>query len=432
MMIGRDLAHLSTEARAGDCEASCSRLGPVLEGPPARRLVPIGSGEIVGLGGLDGQGQRELLLGLFGVLRDVRGDQDRRAAVAHRQPGRRAGRRLWLALVPEDRKSEGLMLSMSVRENLTLAALGACRAPAPSTAAAEDRGRRGSPRSAIKASSLDSPVGSLSGGNQQKVVLAKWLITKPRIILLNDPMRGIDVGTKQELYRADAHACRRGRPLLFYRTDHDELIGMCDRVVLYQGRVVRELTGEAMTEANMMAARSNIGDRSRIGRRAGPWGGPTERRRTIGAGRRSPSCLGAAQPRPPAAFCLFVILFLVFLSLHPRGFSSLVFDGRQSGRGARLRRDGADLARTDRRARSFDRCNTRAQQLRRLECRQRLACGGRAGRPPGARDRRRLWPAERGDRGLWPHPTDYRHARDGRRLHRHCLSLPTDPGRGDR
>ena len=86
---------------------------------------------------------------------------------------------------------------------------------------------------------------------------------------------------------------------------------------------------------------------------------------------------------------------------------------------------------TDRRARSFDWSNTRAQQLPRLECRQRVACGGRAGRPPRARDRRGLWPAERGDRGLWAHPTDYRHARDGCRLHRHRLSVATGPGRGD-
>jgi len=108
---------------------------------------------------------------------------------------------------------------------------------------------------AILAPSLDSPVGSLSGGNQQKVVLAKWLINEPRIILLNDPMRGIDVGTKQELYRVLRTLADQGVSILFYSTDHDELIGMCDKVVvLYQGRVVRELSGEAMTEANMMAA----------------------------------------------------------------------------------------------------------------------------------------------------------------------------------
>ena len=219
--------------------------------------LTIGSGEIVGLGGLDGQGQRELLLGLFGVLRETRGairinGQD----VALRSPADAQAAGLSLALVPEDRKSEGLMLSMSVRENLTLAALRRVSRGPLIDLAEETRIATQAVRDlAIKATSLDSPVGSLSGGNQQKVVLAKWLINKPRIILLNDPMRGIDVGTKQELYRVMRTLADQGVSILFYSTDHDELIGMCDKiVVLYQGRVVRELTGEAMTEANMMAA----------------------------------------------------------------------------------------------------------------------------------------------------------------------------------
>ena len=219
--------------------------------------LTIGRGEIVGLGGLDGQGQRELLLGLFGVLRETRGTirldgQD----VALRSPADAKAAGLSLALVPEDRKSEGLMLSMSVRENMTLAALRRVSRGLLIDLAKETRIATQAVRDlAIKAPSLDSPVGSLSGGNQQKVVLAKWLINEPRIILLNDPMRGIDVGTKQELYRVMRTLADQGVSILFYSTDHDELIGMCDKVVvLYQGRVVRELTGEAMTEANMMAA----------------------------------------------------------------------------------------------------------------------------------------------------------------------------------
>ena len=219
--------------------------------------LTIGRGEIVGLGGLDGQGQRELLLGLFGVLRETRGTirsdgQD----VALRSPADAKAAGLSLALVPEDRKSEGLMLSMSVRENMTLAALRRVSRGLLIDLAKETRIATQAVRDlAIMAPSLDSPVGSLSGGNQQKVVLAKWLINEPRIILLNDPMRGIDVGTKQELYRVLRTLADQGVSILFYSTDHDELIGMCDKVVvLYQGRVVRELSGEAMTEANMMAA----------------------------------------------------------------------------------------------------------------------------------------------------------------------------------
>jgi ribose transport system ATP-binding protein len=219
--------------------------------------LTIGRGEIVGLGGLDGQGQRELLLGLFGVLRETRGviRLDGRN-VTLRSPADAQAAGLSLALVPEDRKSEGLMLSMSVRQNMTLAALRRVSRGPLIALAEETRIATQAVRDlAIKAPSLDSPVGSLSGGNQQKVVLAKWLINQPRIILLNDPMRGIDVGTKQELYRVMRTLADQGVSILFYSTDHGELIGMSDKiVVLYQGRVVRELTGKAMTEANMMAA----------------------------------------------------------------------------------------------------------------------------------------------------------------------------------
>ena len=94
----------------------------------------------------------------------------------------------------------------------------------------------------IKIGSPDDAVSTLSGGNQQKVVIAKWLMTKPGIILLNDPTRGIDVGTKQEIYRLLRELADEGAAILFYSTDYDELIGSCDRVaILYDGRVVSEL-----------------------------------------------------------------------------------------------------------------------------------------------------------------------------------------------
>jgi len=260
MMIGRDLSRIYPPKPAAPAAARQTVLD-VSGFSWTNRLsdvtLTIGRGEIVGLGGLDGQGQRELLLGLFGVLRETRGTirldgQD----VALRSPADAKAAGLSLALVPEDRKSEGLMLSMSVRENMTLAALRRVSRGLLIDLAKETRIATQAIRDlAILAPSLDSPVGSLSGGNQQKVVLAKWLINEPRIILLNDPMRGIDVGTKQELYRVLRTLADQGVSILFYSTDHDELIGMCDKVVvLYQGRVVRELSGEAMTEANMMAA----------------------------------------------------------------------------------------------------------------------------------------------------------------------------------
>ena len=142
-----------------------------------------------------------------------------------------------MALIPEDRKTEGLMLPMTVRENLSFAALDQV-----SKGGIIDRDKEEELIDemvrllAIKTAGLDIPVGALSGGNQQKVVIAKWLMRKPRIILLNDPTRGIDVGTKQELYQLLRRLADAGAAILFYSTDYDELIGCCDRVlVLYDG-----------------------------------------------------------------------------------------------------------------------------------------------------------------------------------------------------
>jgi ribose transport system ATP-binding protein len=224
-----------------------------------RISLSIGAGEIVGLGGLDGQGQKSLLLALFGVLRGVTG----RLTVADREvrPGSpAAAKSVGIALVPEDRKTEGLMLPMSIADNLAIASLDAL-----STGPFIDTGRertaiqRAIARLQIKLDAASDAVSTLSGGNQQKVVLAKWLMTDPRIILLNDPTRGIDVGTKQELYRLMRELADQGAAILFYSTDYDELIGCCDRVVImYDGRIVRELEGDDLTETNIVASSLNV------------------------------------------------------------------------------------------------------------------------------------------------------------------------------
>ena len=112
---------------------------------------------------------------------------------------------------------------------------------------------------AIRSAGTEIPVGSLSGGNQQKVVIAKWLMGKPRIILLNDPTRGIDVGTKAEIYQLLRKLAAGGAAIIFYSTDYDELIGCCDRVlVLYDGAVKRVLVGEQITERALISSALNI------------------------------------------------------------------------------------------------------------------------------------------------------------------------------
>jgi ribose transport system ATP-binding protein len=221
----------------------------------------IGKGEVVGLGGLDGQGQRELLLALFGVLRATTGSiAIDGAEVAIDSPAAARASGVGMSLIPEDRKTEGLMLPMTVRENLSFATLDRI-----STAGVIDRVREQDlidemvKLLAIKTAGIDAPVGALSGGNQQKVVIAKWLMRRPRIILLNDPTRGIDVGTKQEIYQLLRRLADDGAAILFYSTDYDELIGCCDRVlVLYDGRIVSELSGDAMTEHALVASALNV------------------------------------------------------------------------------------------------------------------------------------------------------------------------------
>jgi ribose transport system ATP-binding protein len=218
-------------------------------------------GEVVGLGGLDGQGQRELLLALFGGLAGVRGQiLVNGQAVALSSPGRTRLPGGGIALVPEDRKTEGLMLPMSVRDNLSFAALdqltrfGLIDRRAEAAAIAEMLARL-----RIRTDAIAAPVAALSGGNQQKVVIGKWLMTRPQIILLNDPTRGIDVGTKQEIYQLLRTLAAQGCAVLFYSTDYAELIGCCDRVlILYDGAIVRELAGDAISEHDLVASAHNL------------------------------------------------------------------------------------------------------------------------------------------------------------------------------
>ena len=220
------------------------------------------AGEVIGLGGLDGQGQRELLLALFGVLRGTTGElliDGRPARVAGPSDAKRPA--VGMALIPEDRKTEGLMLPMSVGENLSFAALGQLsRWGVVDRAAERDAIERIMRLLAVRSDGSAPAASSLSGGNQQKLVIGKWLLNAPRIILLNDPTRGIDVGTKQEIYQLLRRLADEGAAILFYSTDYDELIGCCDRVlVMYDGAIKRELVGSAITERALISSALNIG-----------------------------------------------------------------------------------------------------------------------------------------------------------------------------
>jgi ribose transport system ATP-binding protein len=219
------------------------------------------AGEVIGLGGLDGQGQRELLLALFGVLRGATGElriDGRLSQISGPSDAKRAD--IGMALIPEDRKTEGLMLPMSVGENISFAALSQfSRWGVIDRRAERDAIERIFKLLAVRTDGAAPAAGSLSGGNQQKLVIGKWLLNSPRIILLNDPTRGIDVGTKQELYQLLRRLAEQGAAILFYSTDYDELIGCCDRVlVMYDGAISRELVGREITEHALVSSALNI------------------------------------------------------------------------------------------------------------------------------------------------------------------------------
>ena len=264
LMIGREYSHIfppRPEAAATDkpIVLECRDLSW------SNRLKDISlsvrAGEVVGLGGLDGQGQRDLLLALFGVMRGCSGQLliDGKP-VSISSPAAAKGKAVGMALIPEDRKTEGLMLPMTVRENLSFAAMDrVSRAGIIDNAAEHQLIDDMIKLLTIRTAGIDMPVGELSGGNQQKVVIAKWLMNRPRIILLNDPTRGIDVGTKQELYQLLRQLAEAGAAIIFYSTDYDELIGCCDRVlVLYDGAIECELVGSQITERALVASALNI------------------------------------------------------------------------------------------------------------------------------------------------------------------------------
>lgn len=266
MMIGREYHNVFPPKPEPTREVQAA--APVLEvrnltWPPRLNGISLTAraGEVVGLGGLDGQGQRELLLALFGVLRRTSGEVliDGKPRTIN-SPRAAKAPDIGMALIPEDRKTEGLMLPMSVRDNLSFAALSQLSMGGIVDTSAERRAIDEMIKLlAIKTDGTAIPAGSLSGGNQQKLVIAKWLMRQPRIILLNDPTRGIDVGTKQELYGLLRRLADAGAAIVLYSTDYDELIGCCDKVlVMYDGAVRRTLVGREITERALVASALNL------------------------------------------------------------------------------------------------------------------------------------------------------------------------------
>jgi ribose transport system ATP-binding protein len=209
-------------------------------------------GELLGLGGLRGQGQHQLLLALFGDIPHVGTINIDASSVRFTHPRQAMEKRL--ALVPGERAREGLLLIRSILENILLPSWRRYGFPLQMSRARQAASGIAASLS-LKMAGLDAPVSSLSGGNAQKVVIGKWLMRDPRILMLDDPTKGIDVGAKAEFYKLLARLCEEGKSVLLYSSDDEELIGLSDRVlVMHDGKIRTELVGESLTKANLIAA----------------------------------------------------------------------------------------------------------------------------------------------------------------------------------
>jgi len=272
-MVGRRVDELFPPAAgsAGEVLLGVERLCVApRRGAPAC-LVDIGfelrSGEVLGIGGLMGAGRSELLMHLFGCFGERLSGEVRFRGVPYdtRRPPRNVAQ--GIVLVTEDRKRYGLSLDASVGFNLSLSALPALSSLGFIDADGELEQSRAMVRAlSVKAASLDVKVGTLSGGNQQKVVLGRALMTKPKVVMLDEPTRGIDIGAKSEIYALIRQLTARGLGVILVSSELPELLGLADRIVmLSEGRIGGTFEAGAATQADLL--------RSAMAKRAGEPGG---------------------------------------------------------------------------------------------------------------------------------------------------------------
>ena len=245
---------------------------PVEIGPPALEIVGLGNrqagirditltvhrGEIVGLAGLVGSGRTQVAETIFGLTPPDSGEI-RIQGLPRRITSPAEAIAAGLAYVPEDRRQHGVVLDMSVAANTSLASL-ASIAPRGLIDRAAERSRAQDyvERLRIKTSSIFAEVGSLSGGNQQKVALARWLATSPSVVILDEPTQGVDVGSKAEIHGLMQELAERGLAILMISSELPEILGMSDRIAVMQGGIIRGMLSRAeATQAKVMALALN-------------------------------------------------------------------------------------------------------------------------------------------------------------------------------
>ena len=256
MMIGRSLAGME--------KVAAGTLGEVLlevRGLTCGTLFhdvsfAVRAGEVVGLSGLVGAGRTEVAETIFG-LRAPSAGEIRLAGEPVSFGSSTEAIAAGISLVPESRKEQGLVLGMSCRDNTTLSTIDKMTGLGPLVSHAREieTFERYREKLAIKTPGWAQSVGNLSGGNQQKIVIAKWLETHPRVLILDEPTRGIDVGSKAEIHRLIRELARSGYAVLVISSEMPEVIGVSDRILaMYSGRIVREIDAAGATESELVQA----------------------------------------------------------------------------------------------------------------------------------------------------------------------------------
>jgi len=259
LMVGRSLDALfpKEDAKIGDVVFEAR--GLTRRGIFADVSFELRRGEIVGLAGFVGAGRTEVARSIFGVD-PLDGGRIEIEGRGFRPRSPRAALRRGLAYLPEDRLHEGLVQPMTISNNTSMAVLPALTPTGFLRPRAERRlARRFMEQLSIKATSPAQVVRSLSGGNQQKVVLGKWLAAEPRILILDEPTHGVDVGTKADVHRTISHLATQGLTILLISSELPEILGMSDRVlVMREGRLVAELSRAEATQENVIQAAAGV------------------------------------------------------------------------------------------------------------------------------------------------------------------------------
>jgi ABC-type sugar transport system ATPase subunit len=254
MMVGRDISDLFRKeaAEVGDVVLDVKGLGK--RGLLRDITLSVRRGEIVGIAGLVGAGRTELARAIFGDLPYDAGEI--RIGGEMLPPGHSPSRAIaaGIGLVPEDRKEQGLVTGLPVRQNISMALLGALsRFGVLSFQRERKLAETYVARLAIKTPTVDQKATFLSGGNQQRVVIAKWLATKPKLLIVDEPTRGVDVGAKADIHALLCDLAKQGMAILMISSDLPEILAMSDRVaVMHQGRIVADLPAGGLTPEAVM------------------------------------------------------------------------------------------------------------------------------------------------------------------------------------